>query len=233
MEKIRKPFQGVLNIVRFNWHFYSLALALAFMFFFVANHFSEHFQILFWTIGVLIAVLSIISLLVSMYVYDFSGFYEFKWLESENVLQTIVNINAGFDETSVLLKNKFPNSEFKVLDFYDQKKHTEISIERARKAYPPFPGTKQIETVNLPLAYGSTDKIFVIFAAHEIRDTNERLAFFGELNRALKPTGKVYVVEHLRDTANFFAYTIGAFHFYPKSVWQKPFKRQDSPFKKN
>ena len=25
MENLRKPFQGILNIVRFNWHFYVLA----------------------------------------------------------------------------------------------------------------------------------------------------------------------------------------------------------------
>ena len=52
----------------------------------------------------------------------------------------IVNIHAGFDETSVMLKEKFPACELIVFDFYDPAKHTEVSIQDGRtKGLPAFP----------------------------------------------------------------------------------------------
>ncbi len=136
----------------------------------------------------------------------------------------IVNINAGFDETSNLLRSKFANSELVVFDFYDPAKHTEVSIKRARKAYPPFPNTQQVKTNHLPLQDNSTEKVFAILSAHEIRNDDERNSFFKELRRALTATGQIIVTEHLRDTANFLAYNIGAFHFHSKASWLKAFQ---------
>ena len=60
------------------------------------------------------------SLLVSWYVYDLSNLYKLSWLFPNNDNIKIVNIHAGFDETSVLLSAKFPNAELIVFDFYDQ-----------------------------------------------------------------------------------------------------------------
>jgi hypothetical protein len=49
----------------------------------------------------------------------------------------------------------------------------------------------------------------------------ERIAFFKELNRILKPEGKIYITEHLRDWVNFIPYSVGFFHFYSKNNWSK------------
>ncbi len=167
----------------------------------------------------------LISLLVSCYVYDFSDLYSLNWLPvtAENKNLKLVNINAGFDETSALLSDRFKSAEFFVFDFYDSVTHTEVSIKRARKAYPPFKGTQQIKTTAIPIEDGFADKIFLIFAAHEIRNGAERLAFFKELNRTLKTDGELIVTEHLRDVPNFLAYTIGFLHFYTKALWLKTF----------
>jgi ubiquinone/menaquinone biosynthesis C-methylase UbiE len=137
---------------------------------------------------------------------------------------SIMNVNAGFDETSDLLVQKYPDASLRVLDFYDPDKHTEISIQRARNAYPPFPGTLSIETNKIPLKDQSVDAIFAILSAHEIRDKNERILFFQELNRTLKENGSIIVTEHLRDIPNFLAYTIGFFHFHSKRTWLKTFQ---------
>jgi SAM-dependent methyltransferase len=161
---------------------------------------------------------------VSMYVYDFSGLYSLKWIEQEKTENVVVNINAGFDETSALLKAKFKRSELIVMDFYDPAKHTEVSIKRARKAYPPFPNTKQTGTNFIQLADNSVDKIFLTLSAHEIRDEVERTAFFREISRTLKPNGEIYITEHLRDFPNFLAYNIGFFHFHSKGTWLRTFK---------
>ena len=61
----------------------------------------------------------------------------------------------------------------------------------------------------------------MFFAAHEVRNEQERIAFFKELNRILKPEGKIYITEHLRDWVNFIPYSVGSFHFYSKNNWSK------------
>ena len=223
MEKIRKPFQGVLNIVRFNWHFYVIVIMICLGLFSLKNIFPLHLHYLF-TLAIIFAfTITSITLIVSCYVYDLSGLYKLNWLASSKEKIEIVNINAGFDETTELLKIKFAESKLTVLDFYDPLKHTEISIKRARKAYPAFPNTITTTTFNLPLQTNSADKIFVIFAAHEIREVNERIDFFKELNRIIKTNGEIYVTEHLRDLPNFLAYNIGFIHFHSKKTWYNSF----------
>lgn len=225
MAAIRKPLQGVYNILRFNWHFYLLSVALSLGILFLAGYYnSTSIQyylhlIAFATIGI-----TVISLLVSCYIYDLSGLYQLNWLPLQNGHRPIVNIHAGFDETSTLVSQRYMGRELIVLDFYDPEKHTEISIKRARKANPPFPGTRPINTTTVPLADGSADHILIIFAAHEIRNEQERIAFFRELRRILTPTGQIIVTEHLRDPINFLAYTVGFFHFYSKASWHKTFR---------
>jgi SAM-dependent methyltransferase len=226
METIRKPFEGIYNIVRFNWHFYVLALAAATLVVLSGIFLFPLQKALFYTIGGLILLPLIISLLISYYIYDLSELYTLKWMSvlPLNETGTHLNIHAGFDETSHLLKHRFPNSTLRVFDFYDPLKHTEVSIKRARKAYPPYPGTQQITTSALPLEENYADVIFLTLAAHEIRNEEERLLFFNELKRVLKPNGKILVTEHLRDLPNFLAYTVGFFHFLPKSAWMKAFR---------
>jgi ubiquinone/menaquinone biosynthesis C-methylase UbiE len=223
MGQIRKPFQGVLNIIRFNWHFYLIAISLVLILVFFANYFEKPYSNFIYIFSVLATSAIVASLLVSLYVYDISGLYRLDWINQNHQETLIVNINAGFDETSYLLQEKFKSAEFLALDFYNPEKHTEISIKRARKAYPAFPKTKQIITTSIELADNSVDIIFVILSAHEIRNKIERVGFFAELCRALKPTGQIYVTEHLRDFSNFLAYNIGFLHFHTKATWIKTF----------
>lgn len=226
MEKMRKPFQGVWNIVRFNWHFYVLSLGLLFILILLSNYTNLTFRPYLFIVGLLIFLPTFISLSVSYYLYDLSGLYKLNWITKTNITEkgTVININAGFDETSILLKDKFPNSELLVFDFYDPKKHTEVSIKRARKAYALFPNTKSVTANKLPTLDNSADKISVIFAAHEIRNEQERIKFFKELKRILKPTGEILITEHLRDVPNFLAYNIGFLHFYSKQNWLQIFQ---------
>jgi len=225
MEKIRQPFQGVWNIVRFNWQFYILSGGFLLLLVVLYNYPGTALRPYILIIGVLVLLPIVISLAVSYYVYDLSGLYELKWIDNNtpNDKIRIININAGFDETSVLLQQKFPNAQLEVLDFYDPLKHTEVSIKRARKAYPPFPGTKTVTTTHLPFTDDTADKIFVIFAAHEIRNEAERIIFFKELKRIIKPGGEIIITEHLRDLPNFMAYNIGFTHFYAKATWLRVF----------
>ena len=226
MDEMRKPLQGIWNIIRFNWHFYLIAFILIVLLFYIQNYFSSAAR--FCVDVLLISGISsiFISLLVSAYIYDFSGFYNLKWLNHliHPEPEKIININAGFDETSNLLKNKYRKAEIKVYDFYNREKHTEISISRARIAFQPYPGTLMINTSEIPLENNSADNIFCILTAHEIRNREERNSFFRELYRVLSPEGHLIITEHLLDVPNLLAYTIGAFHFHTKVTWLKAFR---------
>ena len=219
MERIRKPFEGVLNIVRFNWHFYVIFVLLVPVMYFILY---SYFGTLAALIGVVVLVVPVIkSLIISYWVYDRSELYTLNYLDRLNFNEgdVIVNINAGFDETSEIIQSKFPQATLEVFDFYDPKKHTEVSIKRARKAYPPYPGSIAIETSSIPLDEKSITGVFVFMSAHEIRDKEERISFFKEIHRIVSENGKVIVVEHLRDLPNLLAYTVGVFHFFGKKNW--------------
>lgn len=223
MEITRKPLQGVTNIVRFNWHFYliaSLAFTLLFLF---QSIIPAQFRIFIFSASIVALLTMIISLVASYYVYDFSNLYSLDWLPNSD-FKKVLNINAGFDETSQIIKGKFPNCDLTICDFYDKEKHTEVSIKRARSAYPPIVGTIQVSTNNLTFKDNEFEYSLAILSAHEIRDKSGRVQFFNELKRVTKPNGQIFVTEHLRDLNNFLAYTIGFFHFQSKSTWTETFK---------
>lgn len=221
---MRKPFQGLTNVIRFNWHFYLFALGILLCLLSLSLFFTKYYSILFITFAILPIISVSITLLTTFYVYDLSNLYKLTWLnnlKSDN--QNIVNINAGFDETSELLLNHLRPKNLTVLDFYDETKHTEISIKRARNAFPPYPKTISVKTDSIPLETASADKVFCFLSAHEIRNDAERIIFFAELNRILHQEGEIIVTEHLRDIPNFLAYNIGFFHFHSKQTWLETF----------
>ncbi len=228
MEIRRRKFQGVLNILSFNRHFYLLGFAVLALL--LTCHWA--FRWSDWSFWIILTALIyglIAPLVISAYVYDFSGYYKFNWLENCSIVDSnpkqILNINAGFDETSFIIKNKFPYAELKVFDFYNPKKHTESAIVRARKVSLVFPDTQQIKSDLLPLMDKSVDIIFILSALHEIRSGQEKIRFLKECNRVCKPKGKVIMVEHMRDFPNFMAFSIGFTHFFSRNVWKKSFVR--------
>ena len=225
MEGIRKPMQGVANIVRFNWPFFAISGGVLLVLILLTPWLPQPYQWMTVVAGVLIVLPLFVSLLASWYIYDRSPLYSLTWLDSLHlpVKDSFLNIHAGFDETSHLLRRKYPNATMQVFDFYNPALHTEPSIQRARKAYPPYPNTQIISTLDIPLADQSADVIFVIFAAHEIRDDAERVLFFQHLRRVLKEGGRIVMTAHLRDVPNFLVYNMGFLHFLPLTVWEATF----------
>lgn len=227
MELKRRKFQGVLNILSFNRHFYVfglIALALIISSYLIFNWSS----LLFWIVILSFSYGLLMPLIISAYVYDFSGYYDFKWLKNLKLTDSkdtqILNINAGFDETSFIIKNHFPKSNLKVFDFYNAEKHTEPAIIRARKVSLVYPNTQQISANTISLKENSVDIIFLLSAAHEIRSQKEKIEFLKECHRICKPDAKVIMIEHLRDFPNFLAFTIGFTHFFSKKTWRNSFK---------
>ena len=179
-------------------------------------------------IGILTILISVVaaggSLLASWYIYDRSKLYDLRWLDGVANPERIVNIGAGFDETSPILRDRFPDAELRVWDFFDAAKHTEASIRRARQIYPPDAETVLVSSGSLPMEANRADLVCLFMSAHEIRLQNQRVEFFREVHRILRPGGKVFVTEHLRDAANAAAYTLGVLHFHSRETWLSTFE---------
>lgn len=220
----RGPLAGVGNIMRFNWPFYALAAGAALLLGAAAAWGPTGLRVYAGLALLAVLLPAGLSLLASWYVYDYSTLYRFSWLPAAPAPRQIVNVHAGFDETSARLRARFPAAALQVFDFYDPQLHTEASIRRARAAVAPYPGTVAVRPSALPLPTAGTDHLFVLLAAHEIRDPDQRVAFLRELGRVLAPAGRAVVVEHLRDPANFLAYTVGFLHFYSRATWLRAFR---------
>lgn len=217
----RSRFQGVANVLRFNWTYYAIGLAVTLVLVVVAANFQGTVHAIAFAAALLVTVSLILSIAATYYIYDRSELYELSWLDRllPSAPSTILNIHAGFDETSEALYRKFPRANLRVFDCYDPKTSTEHSIERARSMQLASPAAERIAVTSLPVASASVDNIFLIFAAHEIRDAAMRTKFFRELKRTLRPNGAIVLLEHVRDIPNAIVYSFGVRHFYSVRTW--------------
>lgn len=228
MEQNRRKFQGVLNILSFNRHYYFFGLTVLAALF-ASRSFLEWNNIIFWIIIAAFLYGLVMPLIVSAYVYDFSDYYTLNWLngiiQTESEKKSFVSVNAGFDETSFIIKNKFPHADLKVFDFYNAEHHTEPAIKRARRVSLLYPNTQHIQSDSIPLEDSSVDVVFLLSAVHEIRSHEEKIQFLKECRRLCKQGGQVIMVEHLRDFPNFVAFSVGFTHFFSRSTWKDAFDR--------
>jgi SAM-dependent methyltransferase len=214
----RGPYQGVVQILQFNWRAYAgtlvvaagglLALPYLPMRGFVA---AGLFAAIYWMCA---------SLAVSHYVYDRYRLYDLAWIARalSHLPRRWVNIHAGLDETSELIAGVFPSSEGRTWDIYDPSEMTEPSIEEARRSRPE---SLHADWRALPAGDATLDAAFLIFAAHELRRPESRARFFQELARVLRPGGEVVLVEHLRDWPNYLAFGPGFLHFFRAAAWRE------------
>jgi SAM-dependent methyltransferase len=219
----RRPYQGALQILRYNWDFYAgstvaalLALGLAAVLtrptWLQALLMAGAAAALFWMAA---------SLLISHYVYDRSPLYRWQWVAGtlRHSPARWLSIHAGLDESSAALRGLFPESQGVVLDIYDPAVMTESSIARARRLSPAERPVARADFRRLPLPEAAFEAAFILFTAHELRQPQARQSFFRELRRVLEPDGHFLLVEHLRDLRNLLAFGPGAFHFYPRREW--------------
>lgn len=218
----RGKYQGMLQILRFNWRFYMGAVVVLALIAFGLNYAtSPLWKMLAIVCLVPTAFWTLSSLLVSHWVYDRSSICKWTWLTGVLPIppQNWANIHAGLDESSAALYHSFPGTKGTVLDIFDPVEMTEASIAEARRRPEnPVPAV-HADFRELTMSAGSLDAVFLIFAAHEIRQVDSRLIFFGELHRVLRRTGCVVMIEHLRDWKNFMAFGPGFMHFQSRQTW--------------
>jgi len=219
----RGQFDGVLQIVRYNWTLYIVAVLVSALV--VALVDVVHPPAALAGLLILGAVAAVfwlaLSLAVSHYVYDRSDLYRWEWIRERAAPNPrhVVNIHAGLDETSLALQEMYPAAEVTILDIYDPAEMPEPSIARARREARSPLASVNADFRRLPLETASADLVAVIFVAHELRRATSKEAFFREAWRVLPPGGRLLLVEHLRDGWNLAAFGPGAFHFFPRQEW--------------
>ena len=219
----RGRLEGVAKILRFNTHFYigSVLAVVAVVLLLTLIELPVWLKaavmmgtalMLFWTAS---------SLLVSWYVYDHSRLTQWEWMRSSlrHVPSRWANIHAGLDESTIALRRLLPGTDGVVVDIYDPHTMTEPSIARARRMYPATEPFEVGRAKALPLRNADRDAIFLLFAAHELRDPEGRTQLLREAHRALKNDGRIVLVEHLRDLPNFIAFGPGFLHFHARRSW--------------
>jgi len=224
MVKIKHRFQGVRNIIMFNRHLFMIPIAVTAIVCFLLFYLDLNALTLIILNGILGITLipTLISIFCSYYIYDVSSLYELKFLKHAND-EKILNIIAGFDETSVIIKERFPNTNLTICDFFYSIDGTTRSIQRAHDIYPMYNETLAVNFNEFPFKDNTFDTINIFMAAHELRKERDRVDFFKEVKRTLKPSGKIFVTEHLRNTANAIAFNFGSFHFFSENNWKKVF----------
>ncbi len=221
----RGKWDGMFNIARFNWPFYLAASAvliasLAGLFLVTAFPlkvacglaFAGAVWFLFGSLG------------VSHFIYDRSNLYRWSWLERALLgvkMRRAILCHCGFDEASSELRKVFGSVQWQVLDHFDAERMTEPSIRRARSMFPPTASTLTSRYDAWPVPGDSSDVVFVLLAIHELRTEAERSAWFAEARRCLRKGGRVVLVEHVRDAANFLAFGPGFLHFHSPARWRR------------
>lgn len=223
MTRERGKYDGVLNILQYNAHAYvaSGCILLGISGLWWLQVLPRAGNALLIAAAVLTAFWTLSSLVASYYVYDYAAVMRWDWLPDRLafVPQKWVNIHAGLDESSEALQQMFPDSEWAMLDIYDPREMTEPSIARARQAQSGVQTAIACKLDSLPLADKNRDTVFLLFAAHEIRQSGRRVEFLRECARVLSDAGQVALVEHLRDWKNFVAFGPGFLHFHSRQEW--------------
>ena len=130
----RGQFDGVLQIVRYNWTLYVVAVLVAALVIVLVDVVHPPAGLAgLLILGAVAAVFWLaLSLAVSHYVYDRSDLYRWEWIRDRAAPSPrhVVNIHAGLDETSLALQEVYP----------PRRSRSSISTTRPKCPSPRLPG---------------------------------------------------------------------------------------------
>jgi SAM-dependent methyltransferase len=207
----------MLTILRLNWLMYGKAAAFASIGLVLAGQFGGALRL-----AILLAVASAAfwtatSLAASWWIYDRSHIFDLQWLDQHP--GHWLNLHTGLDEIDGVLTQRYLPSNGDTLDIFDSKEMTEPSIREAHRQTRIF--ARKANWRCLPSSNQNYDTVFIVFTAHEFRRPEARERLFIEVQRVLRDTGRVVLVEHLRDVNNFAVFGPGAWHFFSRRAWLK------------
>ncbi|WP_051844160.1 class I SAM-dependent methyltransferase [Streptomyces sp. NRRL S-813] len=212
---------GVRDVIAYNWPQYAAGLVAAGVCAALADRLPYPLRTMARAGSAAAVGLLTSATVASWLVYDRSELYDYDWLDtllpqppSEHLV-----VGTGLDEASAPLAARWPASRQITVDLYDPAVMTEGSVRRARRRVPPPPHALPGRPHALPVPRSGVDAVFLIFAAHELRQVKDRERLFEECARVLRPGGRLVLVEHLRDGPNTAVFGPGAWHFLPRAEW--------------
>jgi SAM-dependent methyltransferase len=212
---------GVRDVIAYNWPQYTAGLATAAASAALAGRLPRPLRVMARAGSAAAFGLLASATAASWLVYDRSELYGYGWLDAllPQAPSVHVVVGTGLDEASAPLAARWPASRQISVDLYDPAVMTEGSVRRARRRVPPPPHAVPGRPDALPVPPAMADAVFLVFAAHELRQARARERLFAECARALRPGGRLVLVEHLRDGANRAVFGPGAWHFLPRAEW--------------
>ncbi|GHE99202.1 hypothetical protein GCM10014715_64280 [Streptomyces spiralis] len=212
---------GVRDVIAYNWPQYAAGLVAAGVCAALAGRLPYPLRTMARAGSAAAVGLLTSATVASWLVYDRSELYDYDWLDtllpqppSEHLV-----VGTGLDEASAPLAARWPASRQITVDLYDPAVMTEGSVRRARRRVPPPPHALPGRPDALPVPRSGVDAVFLIFAAHELRQVKDRERLFEECARVLRHGGRLVLVEHLRDGPNTAVFGPGAWHFLPRAEW--------------
>lgn len=218
-----RRWTGLREVVAFNWPKYAAALGTA------AVALSGAAMVENWLARTLLCAATAVavwftaaSLVASHWIYDRSAIATGAWLAPllPRRPRRWAAIHAGFDVYGRVAVEAAGLRNGVMFDIFSEGEMTERSIRRARASAWTAPA-RSAAPESIPVPNGAYDAVLVVFAAHEIRSPQARLAFFRELRRITRRGASLIVVEHARDFANFAAFGPGFLHFLPAREWRR------------
>ncbi len=164
----------------------------------------------------------IASIAASWFIYDASPLLQWRWISDLAPVPRPrwINVHSSLDESTLALSSIW-GPPLTVLDIFDEDEMTEPSILRARKLVKNQPPAVAARFSSWPVESTEAEVITIIFSAHELRKPESQAQFFSEILRCLRPGGRLVLVEHVRDLANFVVFGPGFLHFLPARTWRE------------
>jgi SAM-dependent methyltransferase len=210
---------GLGRVVCFNWPKYATAAFGLILFVAVAVGTKGQFTWLAAVLGGILLYGIVASIAATWWVYDGSPMSNWQWVADELAgTSAWTLVHAGFDESGGKLAALLgpPIAEF---DIGPPVGSEERSLRRARHLL----GTNGQHLANgtVPLPTASVEAVVCLFAVHEVRNIEIEAKLFAEFVRCLTPSGKLLVVEHARDLANFVVFGPAIMHFGSPRRWHR------------
>jgi SAM-dependent methyltransferase len=210
---------GATRIFLYNWPTYAGTWMAAAIVFALATSIPP-LTALLRLVAATALLWSLVSLLISHHVYDRSVLAGGTWVAPllPPRLAQWMTVDAGLD-AEVRLDGALPGECLARLDIFDDDLVRAPSVHRARARTPRAYTAQPARADAWPVPDASCDLVALVFTAHEVREPRAREKMFAEAARVLRVTGRVLLVEHVRDLANFAAFGPGFLHFQPRREW--------------
>ncbi len=137
----------------------------------------------------------------------------------------LANIDFGLRQQAMQLSRKLTTGKITVIDVYNPQLTTDSSLARARRLAPPAKKDPRLTWYDgqfnlLPLPDGSVEAVFMFQILSEFNQEGDRQALLREVQRILKPNGRLLVAEKTASWLNWLLAGTSTAGLQPVEYWR-------------